>query len=692
MVGCDIETKSPHDDGEPGNMKSAATSLGDPAEAMPTRAIGAKDGDGDGSEREMNAPAHLLRWTGDDDDATRTNIHDAAQLRAQLQEEAEGVHARPRHLFIFHGLPVAYGAVLREAGGVDAGFVAAHAGRRRYYGPSSQTAGSVVAWAHFDYPELFVRRLAPAPAASTFDERRRGGEDGDGDDLLGAAPAYATSGVGDGVAFCRASVWISGKGHVLLLDGAAWENAKAGSAGRHRAYDGTEKTPDGNGVVPVVAAEIDAAGPRNAPGDETPSFETLLVDGLRGGCAGSDDPEDLVEMIGEIAVRKWDEFFEALGVDWTFAFGEGGEAEVGIAAPFAQMLRCLERNLGVSRLRRGIGRRPVDASLDARSGALTMEWEALLSRLDRRAHLLRHLKPVVAVSVPARRPSAETKPSTAGSGVGILSGVGAHDDDVRSYKSRKSAYAYNADMTTAASAREESQRSLNRVAYLGGVLLPFTVVSGILAIQAPFGPGNPQFWIFWAVSVPLVLATLGIVYADSIRKVEVWVEVAAAASSTSDDAHENNNNAGRSEQVVLPIVDVEQGVAGVPMSRIFKPASLSPELEFEPSTRFQGLRGLMRLGEEAEDDVEGEEEGEGEGGGEGIQGEQGTFIEKLWQTHAPRDTGSGPEFHRTRRGRGKKWRKEELGWMGAFATMFRVYKLKKGVRPDRMPSRRRGMF
>ncbi|KAI1188375.1 hypothetical protein F5B17DRAFT_439603 [Nemania serpens] len=664
---------------------------------MLKRAISAEgDGDGDGDVEGSEKPrTYLLRWTADGD-ASRESISDAAQLLAWAREREEEKGKYRRQLFIFHGLPVAYGVALRESVGVDAEFIAAHAGRRRYR-PSTRKTGALAAaaiWAHFDYPELFSSHRSASASASTFDGEPRRNGDGDGD-LLGDAPAYETSATaaGEGVVFCRASIWISKKGNVLFLDRGAWENASAGRVGLYRAYDTAEKMPDANGVS-VVSVGIDAEGRQTVLGDEMPSFETLLVDGLWDGCGGSGaGAEDLVELIEEIAVRKWDEFFEALGLDLTV--GEEEEEKEGgnrkrIAALFTQMLGCLERNLGVSRLRmqQEIRRRSGDTLSDVMAGSMTAEWDALLSRLDRRAQLLRHLKPVVAV--PTRRSSAETEPST-GQGLGISSSGAETLGDGRSHRRRESACTCNADTTattTTKSAREESQRSLNRVAYLGGVLLPFSVVSGILAIEDPFGPGNGQFWIFWAVTVPLVLATLGIIYADSIRKAEVWVEVVAGTTAAANTNNYNNNNNNDNddiryaEPVKLPTPDVEQAV---PVSRIFRPISVTPG--HEGRLAFSGdLRGRMREREEAE------EEAEGEGEGEGTQGEQGTFVEKLWPTHAPRGVGSGPASRRTRREGKKTWRKEELGWMGAFATMFRVYKLKKSVRPDVRRRGGRGMF
>jgi hypothetical protein len=54
-----------------------------------------------------------------------------------------------------------------------------------------------------------------------------------------------------------------------------------------------------------------------------------------------------------------------------------------------------------------------------------------------------------------------------------------------------------------------------------------------------YGPGGDKFFVFWAVSLPLSVLAVMIVYADTIRKAEVWVEVAAehvGALSTSAGA------------------------------------------------------------------------------------------------------------------------------------------------------------
>lgn len=72
-----------------------------------------------------------------------------------------------------------------------------------------------------------------------------------------------------------------------------------------------------------------------------------------------------------------------------------------------------------------------------------------------------------------------------------------------------------------------NERSLDRIAYLGGMLLPVSVVAGILAIEGRYGPEGDQFWVFWATSVAASVAALLIIYLDRLRLAEVWVEMPA---------------------------------------------------------------------------------------------------------------------------------------------------------------------
>ncbi|OAQ71064.1 hypothetical protein VFPPC_03426 [Pochonia chlamydosporia 170] len=79
--------------------------------------------------------------------------------------------------------------------------------------------------------------------------------------------------------------------------------------------------------------------------------------------------------------------------------------------------------------------------------------------------------------------------------------------------------------TFAQTSRTDNDRSLDRIAYLGGMLLPVTVVASVLAIEGDYGPEGGNFWVFWVSSfVASVLAVL-VIYADQLRTVEVWLEI-----------------------------------------------------------------------------------------------------------------------------------------------------------------------
>ncbi|KAJ6780723.1 hypothetical protein PWT90_02331 [Aphanocladium album] len=75
-----------------------------------------------------------------------------------------------------------------------------------------------------------------------------------------------------------------------------------------------------------------------------------------------------------------------------------------------------------------------------------------------------------------------------------------------------------------------NERSLDRIAYLGGMLLPVTVVAGVLAIEGRYGPEGPQFWVFWVASVAASVAALLVIYLDQLRLAEVWIEMPARAA------------------------------------------------------------------------------------------------------------------------------------------------------------------
>ncbi|KAI0427002.1 hypothetical protein F5Y09DRAFT_317255 [Xylaria sp. FL1042] len=618
--------------------------MGYATESTPTPGTDAEGGDGYGT-----SSAYLLKWT--DTEIARTIIHSAAQLTSCIQEHSNS----SRQLLVFHGLPVDLGVALKEAIDIDASFIEAHAGRRSY---RPQKAKVKAAWAHYDYPELVYRSTVCNDGQQRTTSR----------DLVGEPPTYTASATGDSIMLCRASIWLSEKAQILFLDRAPWEDPNSEvSRGRYKAY-AAEGMPDENGVS-MVAMQIDPDGNVTALGDEIPSLETMLYENLRDTCSGH---EDLLELLEELVLAKWDDFFEVLSVNLPV-----GSTET--TALLSQALGCLERNLDVSRRWYKTRRRPVDAPLetqallDAKPQPTTTEWEALLSRLSRRAQLLSHLTPTLAV--PSNYKASAQTNGDAGFGVLATGGYGGKCDCKSKKNNNSGSNYYNSNGTP--STPGENQRALNRVAYLGGVLLPFSVVSGILAIEEPYGPGGSQFWIFWAVTVPLTLVTLGVIYADSIRKVQVWVEVTAAASGKSNSSGSDTDSvvSGRlpqqqQQQQQQRRTDVEQAVPR--MSRFAEPRTFVEFVDVgDVASEHEGGEGA-----ETDEGEEGEEEGEPE---------PDMIVEKRWK-NTP-DAGEDEGQWARKKKKKMKWRKEELGWVGACATLFQVYKLKKGVPPKHLRHR-----
>lgn len=74
---------------------------------------------------------------------------------------------------------------------------------------------------------------------------------------------------------------------------------------------------------------------------------------------------------------------------------------------------------------------------------------------------------------------------------------------------------------------DENQRALDRLSYLGGILIPLPIISSILSMGDVYGPDGNKFFVFWTVAVPLAVLTVLLIYADTIRKAEVWFEIGA---------------------------------------------------------------------------------------------------------------------------------------------------------------------
>ena len=89
-----------------------------------------------------------------------------------------------------------------------------------------------------------------------------------------------------------------------------------------------------------------------------------------------------------------------------------------------------------------------------------------------------------------------------------------------------------------------NKRALDRISYLGGLLLPINVVSGILAIEGDFGPEGNNFWVFWLTSAVTSAIAIAIIYIDQVRTLQVWIEVAADAMMEASEEEDDDDGEG----------------------------------------------------------------------------------------------------------------------------------------------------
>ena len=77
---------------------------------------------------------------------------------------------------------------------------------------------------------------------------------------------------------------------------------------------------------------------------------------------------------------------------------------------------------------------------------------------------------------------------------------------------------YNVEDASSKQDARNAQQSLNRLAYLGGIFLPFSIIAAIFSMGQDFAAGIPRFYVFWAISLPLSLGVIATIYADTIRR------------------------------------------------------------------------------------------------------------------------------------------------------------------------------
>ncbi len=220
-------------------------------------------------------------------------------------------------------------------------------------------------------------------------------------------------------------------------------------------------------------------------------LEEVILEALREGW----EPEDqLAGVVAEVVHRAWLGLFDVLEEQPLPAVCEKARGY------YLKMMRGLELNGEVDD---------------------DVEWEKLLARVQRRLALPpppggKTASPVLPPPDAAQSlPATSTRPANTPE-QGVISRVGT----MKSNFSRRRPDGGNKPS-------DENQRALDRLSYLGGVLISLPIVSGILSMGDTYGPDGGRFYIFWAAAIPLAVLTVLLIYADTIRKAEVWIEIAA---------------------------------------------------------------------------------------------------------------------------------------------------------------------
>ncbi|OTB03392.1 hypothetical protein M426DRAFT_23758 [Hypoxylon sp. CI-4A] len=591
-------------------------------------------------ELDLLGPVYVLERTEENQGcccySRRRRLHNAEQLRATIPQESR--HGR-RPVLVIQGFPVDYVQVLRDLLGVDARFVEAHV-NRRVYRPLTRRrrngAAAGNAFACLDYPEL----LTWAKESAISGEQINPG-------VAGESPVHAISPHGDMAMFCRVSLWMGSKADVLFLDRPAWTQH---SSDFRKAQYRSSDTSYASAIAHANGASTSSNTLYNgsiSQDEEIPSFETLLYESLSG---EHDEDIDIMSLVEDIALHQWTEFFEALSTDLL-------PGAIETTALYWQTQKSLERNLSSSELHDNF----LPTSSPSSSKSQTQAWQSLLSRLTRHTSLLTQLNPpttniqLVPEQAQDQSPPLQTP----------ITPTNAPPPPLTNRRRRR--HHRRGDSSTPNdnnNADEQNKHSLDRVSYMGGVLLPLSIVSSILSMSDPFNPGGGMFYVFWAASVPLVCGTVLIIYADSIRKAEVWIEVASSASGGGGGGSSSGRNSSSScdnedwekKKKNHGSDDVEAGVGRRRIQAV-------PYLETVTIDPVPGAMNRMARTTAVVDEEGEEEEEEEESGSETFDG-PGMMVEKLFK-----DAGD------------KKWRKEQLGWMGACKTALRIYKLKKGRPP-----------
>ena len=257
------------------------------------------------------------------------------------------------------------------------------------------------------------------------------------------------------------------------------------------------------------------------------------------------------------------------------------------------------------------------------------EWEQIIDRLERQMRMLNYFMPPRVTS---------------------------SWDDVAS--SNRSLATHGNERIQHKQDHQNSKRinpSVERVTYLGGMLLPISLVAGMLSMNEEYSPGGDKFFVFWAAVITLCFITVAIIHADTIRKDPVLRRTKKRAlfrgkflrteSSVRELNHYPSLKPHEHETVVESCAPSEflQGHGAVPPKTSHSPATPATPRPVTPASSRYAISAPTTPSTYS-----------------------GVVAE--WRF---------PSFTRGKRSspRDAELEEQQLGWLGAFMSMFGLYKL-----------------
>ncbi|KAJ4387755.1 hypothetical protein N0V93_008356 [Gnomoniopsis smithogilvyi] len=429
------------------------------------------------------------------------------------------LHQKP--VVILHGLRHDFIRVLLgKTLGIAPSFLEAHAGRRGYWPHSRRGtgAGHESSFTNLIYPELveagssFHQSLA---SILKFGDGQLEGHsttsDMDEVDLLdGPILKSLSEGLESidelGVALCRLSFWVGDLVDVIFLERQVWEDDRVSFKKAKMTKHSVTKQP-----AFKVNREI---GRMEKPwevilqeGNEAPSLRELIGETLDFETC-TDRAIPLGQVLKELLHEHWLRLFDVLVMDETWS---------------ATCLASLQKHAESNELLVGetFRRTPITTS-DLEFGTVGVgNWKAIAKTLMRMFCM-----------------TATAIETTRGGDSSINGGFSSESDvDDESSVSQSSAIKmklFDADAAVASAGRR-SEQALDRVTYIGAILLPVSIVSGMLSMSESFQPGARLFWVFWAISIPLIAVTVLVILVDKERVTEVWASIPSMESQTAGD-------------------------------------------------------------------------------------------------------------------------------------------------------------